>query len=76
MNKLQKLQIRQSEIRQRLNELLGLETRTEEQTSELKTLTAEGSAIEPEVRAAIVSTPDPEEVITKTGDPEHASVWS
>ena len=70
MNKLQKLQIRQSEIRQRLNELLGLETRTEEQTSELKTLTAEGSAIEPEVRAAIVSTPDPEEVITKTGDPE------
>ena len=70
MTKLQKLQIRQSEIRERLNSLLGLETRSEEQTTELKTLTAEGSALEPEIRASIIAAPDLDEVITQTGDPE------
>ena len=50
--------------------LLGLETRTEDQDAELVTLTAEGQAIEPEIRAAIVAEPDPQEVVTDTGDPE------
>ena len=34
MTILQKLQLRQSEVRQSLNALLGLETRTEEQDTE------------------------------------------
>ena len=70
MTILQKLQLRQSEIREKLNTLLGLDTRTEEQNTELTELTGEGQAIEPEIRAAIVAAPDPEEVTTPTGDPE------
>ena len=42
MTKLQTLQIRKSEISEKLNSLLGLETRTEEQDGELVKLTAEG----------------------------------
>ena len=61
MTKLQKLQIRKSEISEKLNSLLGLETRTEEQDGELVKLTAEGQKLEPEIRAAIVATPDPKE---------------
>ena len=53
MTTLQKLQIKQSSIREKINVLLGLETRTEDQDAELVTLTAEGQAIEPEIRAAI-----------------------
>ena len=70
MTTLQKLQIKQSSIREKINVLLGLETRTEDQDAELVTLTAEGQAIEPEIRAAIVAEPDPQEVVTDTGDPE------
>ena len=70
MTILQKLQLKQSEIREKLNSLLGLETRTEDQDKELTTLTAEGQKIEPEIRAAIIAAPDPEEVTTITVDPE------
>ena len=70
MTILQKLQLKQSEIREKLNSLLGLETRTEDQDKELTTLTAEGQKIEPEIRAAIIAAPDPEEVTTATVDPE------
>ena len=49
-----------SECRQRLNELLGIETRTDEQNTEMETLTAEVSAKEPELRAAIAAEPDAE----------------
>ena len=71
MTALQKLQIRQSEIREKINTLLGLETRTEEQDGELVKLTAEGTKIEPEIRAAIVASPDPEEnQIVETADAE------
>ena len=45
MTILQKLQLRQSEVREKLNTLLGLETRTEDQDKELTTLTAEGQKI-------------------------------
>ena len=68
MTILQKLQLRQSEIREKLNKLLGLETRTEEQQGELEKLTAEGQKIEPELRAAIIAAPDEQTVVTKTTD--------
>ena len=70
MTILQKLQLRQSEIRESINTLLGNDSRTEEQNGELVKLTAEGQKIEPEIRAAIVAEPDPETTITKTGEPE------
>ena len=49
MTKAQELQCRQSECRQRLNELLGIETRTAEQTAELEKPAA-GIAIVPPAR--------------------------
>ena len=71
MTILQKLQLRQSEIREKLNTLLGLETRTEEQGAELEKLTGEGQKLEPELRAAIIAAPDQEKVTTITVDPKH-----
>ena len=70
MTVLQQKLVRQSEIREAINRLLGNESRTEEQDTELVTLTGDAQAIEPEIRAAIVAEPDPEEVMTPTGDPE------
>ena len=70
MTHLQKLQVKQSEVREQLNVLLGLDTRTEEQDTELGKLTTEGQKIEPAIRAAIIATPDPQEVTTPTADPE------
>ena len=70
MTTLQKLQIRQSEIREALNKLLGLETRDAAQTAELEKLTGEGQQIEPEIRAALVAQVDPQEIVTKTVDSE------
>ena len=70
MTILQKLHLRQSEIRESINALLGTDSRSDEQDAELSTLTAAGLAIEPEIRAAIVASPDPQEVVTPTGDPE------
>ena len=61
MTTLQKLQLRQSEIREKINELLGNDSRTEEQQGELEKLTGEGQKLEPEIRAAIVAEPDPNE---------------
>ena len=70
MTTLQKLQLRQSEIREQINTLLGNDSRTEEQTGELEKLTGEGQKLEPEIRAAIVAAPDPDVVVTATGDAE------
>ena len=61
MTTLQKLQVRQSEIRESINTLLGNDSRTDEQQAELEKLTGEGQKIEPEIRAAIVAEPDPNE---------------
>ena len=55
MTALQRLQVRQSSIREKLNALLAVEERSDEQTEELETLTTEGMKIEPEIRAAIVA---------------------
>ena len=72
MTPAQKIQIRLSECRQRLNELLAIDLaeRNSAQDLELETLTAEVSRREPELRAALAAEPDPQETITKTGDPE------
>ena len=69
MTAAQTIQIRLSECRQRLNELLGIETRSAEEQTEMETLTNEVSAKEPELRAALAAEPDPQEVVA-TGDPE------
>ena len=69
MTVLQKLQIKKSSISEKINSLLGLETRTEDQDAELVKLTEEGTAIEPEIRAAIVASPDPDETRVE-GDAE------
>ena len=37
------LRLRQSEVREAINSLLGLEERTDENRSELRTLTADGA---------------------------------
>ena len=70
MTALQKKLLRQSEIRQAINSLLGNDDRTEEQDAEFVTLTDEGTSIEPEIRAAIVAEPDPQTTITAANDPE------
>ena len=70
MTILQKLQLRQSEIRESINSLLGNDSRTEAEQTELEQLTAEAQGLEPEIRAAIVASPDPEE--TQTVDTEDA----
>ena len=70
MTILQGLQVKQSTIRESINTLLGNDSRTEEQDGELVKLTGEGhEAIEPEIRAALVAEPDPEEVLVE-GDAE------
>ena len=71
MTLLQGLQIKKSEISEKLNVLLGLETRTEEQDIELVKLTEEGTKIEPSIRAAIVASPAQQEVVTTTGGSEN-----
>ena len=55
MTKSQKLQIEQSEKRQKINELLALDELTDEQRGELETLTKRMQHIEVEYRAAIVA---------------------
>ena len=70
MTILQKLQLKQSSVREGINSLLGNDSRTEEQDAELSTLTGEAQGLEVELRAAIVASPDPQEVVTPTGDPE------
>ena len=54
----QKIELRQSEVRQRLNELVDIDAPTEEQTAELETLSKESGALEVRQRAAIIAEPD------------------
>ncbi len=53
MTKVQELQIKQSEIRERINELLGLAELTDEQTAELRELATKARGLEVEYRAAL-----------------------
>ncbi|MDE0190749.1 MAG: hypothetical protein OXQ90_05290 [Gammaproteobacteria bacterium] len=69
MTTLQRLQLEQSEKRQRINELLGLGDQiTDDQRTELDGLTKRMGNLEIELRAAIVAQPDPVE--TRTDSPE------
>lgn len=60
MTNLQRLQIEQSEKRERINELLGKETLTDEERAELGNLTKRMQELETETRAAIVAEDDAE----------------
>ena len=72
MTILQKLLLKQSETREAINSLLGvdLSAQSKDHDTQLKTLTDSAQTLEREVRAAIIAQPDPQEVVTKTGDPE------
>ena len=59
LTKAQSIEVKLSEKRQRLNELLAIETRTAEQTTEMEGLTTSVQKLEPEHRAALVAEPDP-----------------
>ena len=61
MTKTQKLQLEQSEKRQRINELLALDELTDEQRQEMSTLTDRMQGLEVELRAAIVAEPQGQE---------------
>ena len=61
MTILQKLQLKQSEIRERLAALLGKADKTDEERAELRTLTTRAQEIETEIRAAMILDVDPEE---------------
>lgn len=54
----QKLALRLSEVRQKLNELLAIDAPSEEQRSELASLTQEYQKLEPEYRAALIAESD------------------
>ena len=69
MTTAQTIQVRLSFLRENLNRLLSIETRSAEEQTEMETLTNEVSVKEPELRAALAAEPDPLEVVT-TGDPE------
>ena len=66
MTKKQQILTRQSEIREKLNGLLGIDERTDEQNAELATLTTEAQTLEPELRAAIAA--EPPAVETRVAD--------
>ena len=75
MTRAQEIQVRMSEKRQKLNELLGVETRSTEQQAELERLRAEIQKLEPELREALAAEPDPE-TRSVTGDPETRGLMS
>ena len=56
-----KLTLRLSEIRQRLNTLLAIEDRSDDQAGEMESLTAESQKLEPELRASLVAEGDAEQ---------------
>ena len=75
MTLLQTKLLRQSSIRENINSLLGNDSRTEEQQKELEKLTGEGQRIEPEIRAALVAEPNPNETRVE-GDAEDLELRS
>ena len=63
-----RIQLEQSALRETINRLLGLAEMTDEQRGELTTATERGTALEVELRGAILA--EPEVVITENGDTE------
>lgn len=75
----QKLELEQSEKRQRINELLGKEEKTEQELNELQDLTKRMQTLEIETRAAIVAEGEEESRKlgeTQDGDGESAEIRS
>ena len=73
MTDLQRLNLRASEIRTRLNELSGTETLSDEQTAEVGTLTTEYRSVETKIQAATVAGDEPAPAPVapaSSGDPE------
>jgi len=66
----QRLEIRSSEIRERLNEIAGMDDLTDEVRTESEGLTAELRDVETKRRAAIAAEPEPEVRETEHVDPE------
>ena len=65
----QRLELEQSEIRQRLNELLGKTELSSEERAELGEKTERAQALEVEMRAAIVAEGEPKETeVREEGD--------
>ena len=75
MTNVQKITIRLSSARQKINELLSVEERTSDQNVELETLTAEIQTTEPELRAAIASE-GADETVETTAKPEDRELRS
>ena len=59
MTRSQKIMLRQSELREKINGLLDTDDRTDEQNTQLESLTNEIQGLEPELRAALAAEPDP-----------------
>lgn len=66
----QKLALRLSEVRQRLNELLALDAPSDEERAEMAAKTQEYQKLEPEFRAAVIADGQPEDVETRAEDGE------
>ena len=64
-----RIQLEQSKLRETINRLLGLAEMTPEQRQELTTATERGTALEVELRAAILAEPEVT-VITEDVDSE------
>ena len=58
MTNRQRLELEQSEKRQKINEFLGKETLTDKERTELDVLTKRMQTLEPELRAAIIAEPE------------------
>lgn len=70
MTPLQKLQVRQSELRQRTNELLEKDTLTAEESKEMDQAVRELQEIEPKLRAAVVAQATADEAAAAETDAE------
>lgn len=68
----QKLALRLSEVRQKLNELLAIDAPSDDQRSQMAALTAEYQKLEPEFRAAVIADGQPPEDVETRGDGESA----
>ena len=70
MTKKNKLLVEQSELRQRLNELLGKADLTDQEREDLESKTGRAQELETELRAAILAEPDTTETRESTIDAE------
>lgn len=70
----QKIELAQSKRRQRLQELLKVEQRSDDEAAEMATVSAEIEAGEVELRAAILADPEPEPQTDPDPDPDRVEL--